>query len=83
MRQRILSGWNFIRVLYVVLGLFVVIQSGMQQQWLGVLIGGYFASMGIFAFGCGAGKCCGTNCQIEPKQSKSPDIENVAFEEVK
>jgi len=30
-----------------------------------VLFGGYFASMGIFAFGCAAGNCYAGRCSTE------------------
>ena len=83
MKQRILTNWTFTRVLYLVLGIFVIIQSAMSQQWFGVLFGGYFAAMGLFAFGCAAGNCFGGNCAVEPKQKASTVIEEVEFEEVK
>ena len=82
MKQRLLTGWSFIRVLYVVLGLFLAVQSFLQQQWLGIFIGGYFASIGIFAFGCAANKCCGNNCTTE-KSKKVDSIEKNKFEEKK
>jgi hypothetical protein len=50
----------------------------MSQQWFGVVFGGYFASMGLFAFGCAAG-----NCATEPLQKSNTTIEDVKFEEVK
>jgi hypothetical protein len=50
----------------------------MSQQWFGVVFGGYFASMGLFAFGCAAG-----NCAAEPLQKSNTTIEDVKFEEVK
>lgn len=31
------------------MGIAVIVQSVMSQQWFGVVIGGYFASMGLFA----------------------------------
>lgn len=68
MKQRILTGWTFMRVLYTVMGVLIIIQSVLHQQWFGVLFGGYFASMGVFAFGCAAGNCFRTNCDIEQPQ---------------
>lgn len=57
MKERILTGWNFPRVFYVLIGSVVLIQSWMQNQWVGILFGAYFAAMGLFAFGCAAGNC--------------------------
>jgi hypothetical protein len=82
MKQRILSGWNFRRVIYLLAGITIVIQSAMVNQWAGVLIGGYFGSMGLFAFGCAAGNCSATNDYKEPKPVNQ-GIEPVHFEEIK
>ena len=74
MKERILTGWTFARVLYLVIGTFLIIQSAMDKQWIGVLVGSYFASMGVFAFGCASGNCYGGNCAVEPK--KNDEVEN-------
>lgn len=78
MKQRILTGWTITRALYVGLGVAVIINAVLIEQWFGVLFGGYFAAMGVFAFGCAA-----ENCAVEPKQSNNAKIEDVKFEEIK
>ena len=78
MKQRILSNWTFTRAMFLVMGILVIIQSAMISQWLGVVFGMYFASMGLFAFGCASG-----NCATEPLQKTNATIEDVEFEEVK
>lgn len=83
MKTRILTGWTFTRGLYLVMGSFLIIQSAIQEQWLGVLFGSYFAAMGLFAFGCAAGNCLGGNCSTEPQQKRGTSIQDVEFEEVK
>lgn len=35
MKKRILTNWTFTRGLYLVMGIFVIIQSAIQQQWFG------------------------------------------------
>lgn len=57
MKEKLLSGWTFGRLLYLLMGSFLVIQSFQDRQWVGVIFGAYFASMGLFAFGCAAGQC--------------------------
>lgn len=57
MKDRILRGWTPVRWLYLILGVFTIIHSALVQEWLGILFGSYFASMGLFAFGCAAGQC--------------------------
>ncbi|MEP6464655.1 MAG: hypothetical protein ABJB05_00055 [Parafilimonas sp.] len=71
---RILSGGTFRRILYTVIGTLVIIQSIMQHQWFGILFGAYFASMGIFAFGCAAGNCFEGKCNVQPRQSNKVEI---------
>lgn len=78
LKTRILTGWTFARALYVGLGAAVIINSVMNQQWFGVLFGSYFASMGLFAFGCAAG-----NCNFAPKPTAKGDIQDITFEEIK
>ena len=62
MKQRFLNNWTFMRLIYLIMGILVIIQSAIISQWLGVVFGAYFASMGLFAFGCASGNCLGENC---------------------
>jgi len=81
MKYRILSNWTFTRVLYLGIGIAIIVQSVVNQQYFGAIFGGYFAAMGLFAFGCASGNCFGGNCSVEPKQKST--IQDVDFEEVK
>ena len=83
MKQRILSNWTFTRALYLAIGITIIVQSVMSQQYFGAIFGGYFAAMGLFAFGCAAGNCHGGNCSTEPRQKSYSEIQDVKFEEVK
>jgi hypothetical protein len=83
MKERILKNWTFTRALYLLIGTAVIVQSVVSQQWFGAIFGGYFASMGLFAFGCASGNCFGGNCATEPLQKSNATIEDVEFEEVK
>ncbi len=67
MRERILTGWNFQRVFYLIAGGGLVVVSLMDKQWVGAALGTYFAAMGIFGFGCAAGNCGGGNCKCDDK----------------
>lgn len=83
MKNRLLNNWTFPRVLYVLMGSFVVVQSVLQSQWFGVLFGLYFAAMGLFAFGCAAGNC-GVNLNSKAMQNhKDVEFEEVSSEIVK
>ena len=57
MKDRLLHGWNWQRVVFLSLGLYMGIQSAADRQWTGILLGMYIASMGLFALGCAGGQC--------------------------
>jgi hypothetical protein len=63
MKQRILSNWNFTRFFFTGMGIALIISSIQEFEWMGMIAGGYFASMGIFAFGCASGNCYGGSCR--------------------
>lgn len=63
MKQRILSNWNFTRFFFTGMGIALIISSIQDFEWMGMIAGGYFASMGIFAFGCAGGNCYGGSCE--------------------
>lgn len=73
MKQRIQTGWNARRLLYLITGIAVIAQSVYQKEWLGILIGGYFAAMGLFSLGCAGGGCFGNSCNIEPQITKKEE----------
>lgn len=81
MLERITSNWTFSRAIYLVLGLWVISEAVASHQYFGILFGGYFASMGLFAFGCAAG-----NCGVPPMQKNNNtnlDTQDITFEEIK
>jgi hypothetical protein len=80
MIQRIVSGWSWIRALYLVMGIFVIAQSILDKQWLGIVLGIYVAAMGLFGFGCASGRCYPAPTMTPDKKSDMQDIE---FEEIK
>jgi hypothetical protein len=41
----------------LILGLGIAIQAIFSREWIGIIFGGYFASMGLFGFGCAGGNC--------------------------
>lgn len=83
MKKRIFTNWTLIRVLFLAMGIFVIIESIVSQNWLGILFGGYFASMGLFAIGCVGGNCFGGDCYIEPSKKSFDSSDEIEFEEIK
>jgi hypothetical protein len=80
MKERILTGWTFQRALYLVMGGMIISQAIAEQQWLLVIFGGYFASMGLFAFGCASGNCYTPNIKTPANKAK---VQDITYEEIK
>lgn len=83
MKNRILTGWNVQRVLFLLMGIAIIVQSAISEQRYGLLFGGYIASMGLFAFGCAGGNCYGSFGTLNPKQKSNSIIKDIDFEEIK
>lgn len=83
MKNRILTNWTLTRGLYLVIGIVVIVQSILSQQWFGVAFGCYFASMGLFAFGCAAGNCLGGNCTTQTNINPTKNTHEVEYKELK
>ena len=82
MKNRLLTGWNFRRIIYLTIGIFMIVQSIWIEQWGGIAIGAYFAAMGLFAFGC-AGNSCGVGYVRPPRRHAASAPQEVEYEEVK
>ena len=78
MMERMLTGWSFTRVVYILMGSYLAIQAISEEHWAFVPLGLYFASMGLFAFGCAAG-----NCYTAPNQTTiTGSVNDVSYEEI-
>ncbi len=71
--QRVTMPWTFQRLLYVALGSWMVVQSIADGQWSWSIFGAYFASMGIFSFGCAAG------CGVPMRHDQVASLEEPEF----
>lgn len=68
MKQRLLYGWNVSRVLFTVIGVSMIGQAIYEKQYLGILIGGYFTTMGLLGFGCASGACSTSSNPVVKKK---------------
>lgn len=82
MKERILTGWNFRRVIYGLMGIVLIVQSINLHEWFGIFVGLYFAAMGIFALGCASGNCSGEACYTGSNNSSTTN-EDTEYEEIK
>lgn len=66
MINRIFSNWTWMRAAYLFIGVLVIVQSALEGQWIGVVLGAWPAAMGLFGLGCAAGNCVTGNCETGP-----------------
>ena len=78
LKERILSQWNFARIVRLVLGGVIIAQGVMVHDWGLGIMGSLFASMALFGFGCAGGACA-----TPIKKSNNKSIQDVEFEEVR
>ena len=80
MKERILSGWNFMRILWLTMGVGIVIQAIADKNFLMLLPGLYFVFASLANVGCFAGSCAtGFN---PDRDSKKEAITEIEYEEV-
>ncbi|MBL1410060.1 hypothetical protein [Sphingobacterium faecale] len=73
-----LRNWNIMRVLRLALGIFVIVQGVMDQQWILAILGGMFALMPLMNVGC-----CGVSGCSTPIAKSNKKLEEVRYEEVR
>ena len=79
--NNLLSGWNVLRIMRVLLGLFCLGDAFVQKSMLTGVIGSILLYQGVFNAGC-----CGVS-SCSPQQPLSPSAsmkeKEVTFEEIK
>ncbi len=76
MLDRIKSGWTITRIIFLVFGLMIIVNSVVDGKWFGVIPGAYFASMGLFAFGCASGNCYGGSCAVPESKKLKEELKD-------
>jgi hypothetical protein len=79
MLERIKRPLTFRRILFLGMGLFIAVSSMKEGEWVGILMGSYFFSMGLFTLGCADN--CGYPAPMTGKQVEL--TEEIDYEEVK
>ena len=69
MLNRILTGWTWIRAAYFLIGTWVIVQSALEGEWIGVILGILPTTMGLFGLACAGGGCGITSCHIKPEET--------------
>lgn len=77
MMQRILSNWNFMRFIRLVLGIAIIVQSFVVKDWTMGILGAMFTSMPVFNIGC-----CGVGGCAAPMKKATDETKEITYEEV-
>ena len=80
--RNILTGWHFLRVLRLVLGLAVVWQSVTTGDRMIAVLGGLFVLMAVTNTGCCGAAGCATPGRYN-RQAKTSGEEYAEYEEIK
>lgn len=71
-------NWNFMRLLRLAMGILIIVQGFMDNQWMFVALGGLFSLMPFLNIGCYGTSSCSISL---PKSDKKTD--EITYEEVR
>lgn len=76
--KTILQGWNFMRIVRLVLGIIIMVQGITEREPVTIILGLLFSGMAVANIGC-----CGTNgCAVNPGRSIKNKTKEPIYEEV-
>jgi hypothetical protein len=75
--EKLLTGWDFMRALRLVLGLYIGVQAILMADALSGMISVFFLYQAVTNTGC-----CGVQGCSVPTQEQGQQIKEVTFEEV-
>jgi hypothetical protein len=78
MKQTLLSNWNFMRVIRLVLGIFIMVQAVVVKDWTMGLLGIFFTALPVLNIGC----CGAGGCATPPKKNAATNTKDITYEEV-
>lgn len=73
-----LRNWDIMRVLRLALGIFIIVQGIMANEWLLVGLGTLFSLMPLMNIGC-----CGVSGCSTPVRRSNKKTEDITYEEVR
>jgi hypothetical protein len=77
LKYNLLNGWGLLRLLRLALGVFVVVQSVLNYDWLFASLGAILSFQALFNVGCCAGSACYSG------KLNSPEEKEITYEEIK
>lgn len=72
------KNWDFIRVLRLALGIFIISQGIVARDWTFIALGGLFSLMPLLNVGC----CSASGCNT-PVSKSDKKVEDINYEEVR
>lgn len=78
MIQNIFKNWNFVRILRLAMGIFLVVEAVKSGMWLLVFVGAVFVAMPLLNICC----CTTGDCSVPTRNSKN-NRDEVEYEEIK
>lgn len=76
--KKISQGWNFIRMLRLILGSAIMVQGIVAKDTVTIILGVAFAGMAIANIGC----CGFGGCAVTPRTTTNNKTEEIHYEEV-
>ena len=77
MKNALLTGWNFIRLIRLALGIFIIVHGIQSNDWSFIALGALFTVMPLLNIGC----CSTTGCNLHASKN-SKKIENIPYEDI-
>lgn len=81
MLNTLLSGWNILRIIRLILGVMLLVQAFQTKFWGAGLLGSLLLFQAITNTGCCGAGGCGVPVSENNKNTKS--IDSIEYEEVK
>lgn len=63
--NRIITGWTWKRMVFLGVGIWIITQSALNGEWVGVILGAWPAIMGVFGVACAGSNCNNAVCEIK------------------
>ncbi|WP_144282085.1 hypothetical protein [Chryseobacterium echinoideorum] len=78
MMRNLFKNWNFVRLLRLAMGIFLVVEAVKSEIWFLIAVGAVFVAMSVLNIGC----CAAGNCSVTTRSSEKTNDE-IEYEEIK
>lgn len=78
MKALFFKNWNVMRILRLAMGVFIITQGVMANEWVLTIMGGIFSLLALLNIGC-----CGTTACSMPTPKHKGLVKDITYEEIK